>query len=111
MPTTVTCSSAARGPVRASWPRSPRSWNAACGSRSTRRRAPCATRAGALPGLPLSAAPGRPDRRPVVGKDGTAAGGDHQGDDALELGTVHHRLHGRTEPLPDRVDGTLPAVL
>jgi len=41
---------------------------------------------GALPGLPLSAAPGRRDRRPVVGENGTAASGHHQADDAPNWG-------------------------
>ena len=62
-------------------------------------------------GFRFLTAAGRPNRRPAVGEDGTTAGGDHQGDDASELGAIHHHLHGRLEPLPDRMDGVLPAVL
>ena len=86
MPTTVTCSLVAPGPVCASWPPSPSSWPAACGSGSTGRRVPCATRAMCTSWGSASAAAGRPDRRPAVGKDGTTASGDHQGADSGDCG-------------------------
>ena len=44
-------------------------------------------------------------------KTETTAGDDHQGDDVPELGPIHHLLHGRLEPLPDRMEGALPAML
>ena len=43
-------------------------------------------------------------------KTEAAVVGDHQGDDAPELGTVHHRLHGQPRPRSDRLDGALPAL-
>ena len=34
----------------------------------------------------------------------------HAGDDAAELGAIHHVLHGGHQPLPDRMDVALPAL-
>ena len=83
--------------------------HAAPGQRGEECRAP--SEQGALPGVPLSAR-GEDGQIGVLlsAKTERRLAATMQGDDASELGAIHHHLHGRLEPLPDRMDGALPAL-
>ena len=49
-------------------------------------------------------------RRLSLRQSRATAEGNHAGDDASELGAIHHVLHGRGQPIPDRVDVAFPAL-
>ena len=68
---------------------------------------------GALSRVPLSMPADRgglANSRPAVGESGAAAENHGAGDDAPELGTIAHRLHEGTQPIPERMGGTLSAM-
>ena len=72
-----------------------------------------ATRRGSIPGLQLSmhARGGRrPSRRLSLRQSGATTEGNNAGDDASELGAIHHILHGRRQPIPDGMDVAFPAL-
>ena len=46
----------------------------------------------------------------AVGESGAAAENHGAGDDAPELGTIAHRLHEGTQPMSERMGGTLSAM-
>ena len=53
---------------------------------------------------------GLANSRPAVGESGAAAENHGAGDDAPELGTIAHRLHEGTQPISERMGGTLSAM-
>jgi group II intron reverse transcriptase/maturase len=52
----------------------------------------------------------RISRRVSLTKGGTTTAGNRAGDDAPELGSVDHYLHGGDQSIPDQVDAALPAM-
>ena len=52
----------------------------------------------------------RPSRDLSLRQSGAAAEDDNAGDDAAELGAIHHILHGRHQSLLDGMDIALPAL-
>src|SRR5271166_129472 len=85
--------------------------HAAPDQRREKWRAP--TQRGSIPGFQLSmhARGGRrTSRRLSLQQSGATTDDKNAGDDASELGTIHHILHGKYQSIPDGMDIAFPAL-